>query len=58
MSGVWVFKNGVAKLVQNPGVESIDGEDMITATALRPKELVYTPTEEVMSDAGGKIVVT
>ncbi|KAJ6989319.1 flowering-promoting factor 1-like protein 3 [Populus alba x Populus x berolinensis] len=25
MSGVWVFKNGVVRLVENPGADSLDG---------------------------------
>lgn len=50
MSGVWVFKNGVAKLVPNPMEESLEGDDMVRATALRPKELVFNPTEEVIND--------
>ncbi|XP_077219100.1 flowering-promoting factor 1-like [Tasmannia lanceolata] len=43
MSGVWVFKNGVVRLVENPANESTDGRPA------RRKVLVYTPTNEVMS---------
>ncbi|KAE8711929.1 Flowering-promoting factor 1 [Hibiscus syriacus] len=25
MSGVWVFKNGVVRLIENPAAESLDG---------------------------------
>ncbi|CAH8353721.1 unnamed protein product [Eruca vesicaria subsp. sativa] len=37
MSGVWVFKNGVTRLVENPGQSS------------KKKVLVYLPTGEVVS---------
>eukprot|EP00250_Pteridium_aquilinum_P029399 c3925_g1_i1 orf=7-360(-) len=47
MAGVWVFKNGVAKLVQNPMVESIDGNEMEVEQGRR-KALVYLPTNEVV----------
>ncbi|XP_031498413.1 flowering-promoting factor 1-like protein 3 [Nymphaea colorata] len=46
MSGVWVFKNGVARLVSNPAVEPIDG---IEPTCTRRKVLVYVPTNEVIT---------
>ncbi|XP_052190674.1 flowering-promoting factor 1-like protein 3 [Diospyros lotus] len=41
MSGVWVFKNGVVRLVENPGAESNQGT--------RRKVLVHLPTEEVIT---------
>ncbi|XAR57094.1 hypothetical protein NMG60_11025115 [Bertholletia excelsa] len=43
MSGVWVFKNGVVRLVENPGAESAQG------SATRRKVLVYTPSNEVVT---------
>lgn len=46
MAGVWVFRNGVAKLVQNPLIESIDGLDIQNG---RRKALVYLPTKHVIS---------
>ncbi|PWA42599.1 hypothetical protein CTI12_AA543000 [Artemisia annua] len=43
MSGVWVFKkNGVVKLVENPGAGSLQG-------ASRGKVLVHLPTNEVVT---------
>ncbi|GLT79410.1 hypothetical protein SLA2020_509000 [Shorea laevis] len=39
MSGVWVFENGVYRLVQNPGAES----------SSRGKVLVHIPTNEVIT---------
>ncbi|XP_057475357.1 flowering-promoting factor 1-like protein 3 [Actinidia eriantha] len=42
MSGVWVFKNGVIRLVENP--ESNQGS--------RRKVLVHTPTNEVITSYG------
>nr|GEY92258.1 flowering-promoting factor 1-like protein 3 [Tanacetum cinerariifolium] len=43
MSGVWVFKkNGVVKLVENPGAGSLQG-------ASRGKLLVHLPTNEVVT---------
>lgn len=41
MSGVWVFKNGVVRLVENPGGEVSGGIG-------RRKVLVYTPTNEAI----------
>ncbi|KAI4311160.1 hypothetical protein MLD38_036078 [Melastoma candidum] len=41
MSGVWVFKNGVVRLVENPGSEQMAGG--------KRKVLVHTPTNEVIS---------
>ncbi|XP_074297651.1 flowering-promoting factor 1-like protein 3 [Silene latifolia] len=40
MSGVWVFKNGVVRLVENPGAESISGQR---------KVLVHLPTGQVIT---------
>lgn len=48
MAGVWVFRNGVAKLVQNPMVEPIDGHEFNVDQGKR-KALVYLPTNEVIS---------
>ncbi|XP_057959796.1 flowering-promoting factor 1-like protein 3 [Malania oleifera] len=45
MSGVWVFKNGVIRLVENPGGES-------TGSGTRRKVLVYLPTNEVVTSYG------
>lgn len=42
MSGVWVFKNGVLRLVENPGADSSQG-------ASRGKVLVHVPTNEVVT---------
>ncbi|CAI9284806.1 unnamed protein product [Lactuca saligna] len=39
MSGVWVFKNGVVRLVENPGA----------AGASRGKFLVHLPTNEIVT---------
>ncbi|KAJ6803716.1 flowering-promoting factor 1-like protein 1 [Iris pallida] len=41
MSGVWVFKNGVVRLVENPANEQ--------SSTQRRKVLLHTPTNEVMS---------
>ncbi|KAH7438680.1 hypothetical protein KP509_04G026300, partial [Ceratopteris richardii] len=46
MAGVWVFKNGVAKLVQNPMVEIVERRKQLV---WRQKALVYLPTNEVVS---------
>ncbi|XP_004296827.1 PREDICTED: flowering-promoting factor 1-like protein 3 [Fragaria vesca subsp. vesca] len=43
MSGVWVFKNGVVRLVENPGADSLHGSNG------RRKVLVHTPSDEVIS---------
>ncbi|KAG2721481.1 flowering-promoting factor 1-like protein 3 [Juglans microcarpa x Juglans regia] len=40
MSGVWVFKDGVVRLVENPAAESLDA---------RRKVLVHTPSNEVIT---------
>ncbi|KAL7600909.1 flowering-promoting factor 1-like protein 3 [Lactuca sativa] len=42
MSGVWVFKNGVVRLVENPGAASLQG-------ASRGKFLVHLPTNEIVT---------
>ncbi|XP_048136182.1 flowering-promoting factor 1-like protein 3 [Rhodamnia argentea] len=42
MSGVWVFKNGVVRLVENPGGEVSGGIG-------RRKVLVHTPTNEAIT---------
>ncbi|KAJ8766236.1 hypothetical protein K2173_022295 [Erythroxylum novogranatense] len=40
MSGVWVFKNGVAGLVEKPGADSSEGGR---------KVLIYLPSSEVIA---------
>ncbi|KAF1875669.1 hypothetical protein Lal_00006299 [Lupinus albus] len=45
MSGVWVFKNGVVRLVENPGAEAMDG----SRQGSRKKVLVHTSSGEVMN---------
>ncbi|XP_034902038.1 flowering-promoting factor 1-like protein 3 [Populus alba] len=47
MSGVWVFKNGVVRLVENPGADSLDGSRQGSNT--RRKVLVHTPSNEVIT---------
>ncbi|KAK1408668.1 hypothetical protein QVD17_40641 [Tagetes erecta] len=42
MSGVWVFNNGVLRLVPNPGGDSCQGLS-------RRKVLVHVPTNEAVS---------
>ncbi|KAM7280268.1 hypothetical protein ACFE04_007402 [Oxalis oulophora] len=42
MSGVWVFKNGVVRLVENPGSET-------EMNGTRRKVLVYVPSNEVIT---------
>ncbi|KAF5774205.1 putative flowering-promoting factor 1 [Helianthus annuus] len=42
MSGVWVFKNGVVRLVENPGGDSLQGSS-------RGKVLVHLPTNQVVT---------
>ncbi|KAH9327950.1 hypothetical protein KI387_000058, partial [Taxus chinensis] len=46
MSGVWVFRNGVARLISNPMVEPIDGMEVVSS---KRKVLVYTPTNEIIT---------
>ncbi|XP_010526274.1 PREDICTED: flowering-promoting factor 1-like protein 1 [Tarenaya hassleriana] len=57
MSGVWVFKNGVMKLVENPYNQSGAGEYPEYSSGgqqqrMRKKILVYLPTSEVVSSYG------
>ncbi|KAK7292283.1 hypothetical protein RIF29_08061 [Crotalaria pallida] len=42
---VWVFKNGVVRLVENPGAEAMEG----SRQGSRKKILVHTPSGEVMN---------
>ncbi|CAH1415031.1 unnamed protein product [Lactuca virosa] len=42
MSGVWVFKNGVVRLVENPGSDSFKGSG-------QRKVLVHVSTNEVVT---------
>ncbi|KAL8208283.1 hypothetical protein R6Q57_007695 [Mikania cordata] len=42
MSGVWVFNNGVLRLVANPGGDSYQG-------SARRKVLVHVPSNEVVT---------
>ncbi|KAK2991992.1 hypothetical protein RJ640_014853 [Escallonia rubra] len=42
MSGVWVFKNGVIRLVENPG-------DSCQGSSGRKKVLVHLPSDEVIT---------
>ncbi|XP_047331402.1 flowering-promoting factor 1-like protein 3 [Impatiens glandulifera] len=44
MSGVWTFKNGVVRLVENPA-----GSDSNQSSSQRKKVLVHTSTDEVMT---------
>ncbi|XP_038875612.1 flowering-promoting factor 1-like protein 1 [Benincasa hispida] len=47
MSGVWVFKNGVVRLVDNAGCDkATDGGHR---SKLQRKALVFSPTAEVMT---------
>ncbi|KAK9671874.1 hypothetical protein RND81_12G060600 [Saponaria officinalis] len=45
MSGVWVFKNGVVRLVENPGTESVE----TGRTGGQRKVLVHVHTNQVIS---------
>ncbi|MBA0606169.1 hypothetical protein Godav_018677 [Gossypium davidsonii] len=47
MSGVWVFKNGVVRLVENPGVDSFDGSRQ--GSNARRKLLIHTPSNEAIT---------
>lgn len=49
MSGVWVFSNGVVRLVENPGVDSRTGA---ASGGGRRKVLVHSPTNEVITSYG------
>ncbi|KAL5229344.1 hypothetical protein ABZP36_017609 [Zizania latifolia] len=44
MSGVWVFRNGVVKLVENPPAAANNA-----AGGIRRKALLHTPTGEVVT---------
>ncbi|RDX68070.1 Flowering-promoting factor 1-like protein 3, partial [Mucuna pruriens] len=44
MSGVWVFKNGVVRLVENPGGEAVEG-----SRGGRRKVLVHRATNEIIT---------
>ncbi|KAJ9181929.1 hypothetical protein P3X46_005972 [Hevea brasiliensis] len=49
MSGVWVFKNGVVRLVDNQaGPESVNGSGQ-GSSGVRRKVLVHVPTNEVIT---------
>lgn len=48
MGGVWVFKNGVVRLVENPGAEPLDGNRQGSSSARR-KVLVHVPSNEVIT---------
>lgn len=48
MSGVWVFKNGVVRLVENPGGESLDGSRG-QGSNVRRKVLIHIPSNEVIT---------
>ncbi|XP_062108627.1 flowering-promoting factor 1-like protein 3 [Humulus lupulus] len=47
MSGVWLFENGVVRLVENPGAESYDGSRQ--GSQRRRKVLVHTASNEVIT---------
>ncbi|XP_077242955.1 flowering-promoting factor 1-like protein 1 [Tasmannia lanceolata] len=46
MSGVWVFKDNVIRLVENPASNSSNGNQ---PNNVRRKVLVWTPTNEVIT---------
>ncbi|OIW00026.1 hypothetical protein TanjilG_26363 [Lupinus angustifolius] len=48
MSGVWVFKNGVVRLVENPGAEAMEG----SRQGSRKKVLVHIQSGEVIESYG------
>ncbi|XP_043722082.1 flowering-promoting factor 1-like protein 3 [Telopea speciosissima] len=48
MSGVWVFKNGVVRLVENPATEPLDGSSR-QALNSRRKVLVHIDSNEVIT---------
>ncbi|OAY55985.1 flowering-promoting factor 1-like protein 3 [Manihot esculenta] len=48
MSGVWIFKNGVIRLVENPGAEAVDGSKQ-GLSGSRQKVLVHVPSNEVIT---------
>lgn len=47
MSGVWVFKNGVVRLVENPGADSLDGGRQ--GSSRGRKVLVHLQSNEVIT---------
>ncbi|GAB2301503.1 Flowering-promoting factor 1 [Dionaea muscipula] len=51
MSGVWKFKNGVIRLVENPEAEALEGggTGRQGSSGGRRKVLVYLPTNEVIT---------
>ncbi|XP_010525872.1 PREDICTED: flowering-promoting factor 1-like protein 1 [Tarenaya hassleriana] len=55
MSGVWVFKNGVMRLVENPYNQSGAGESPESSSSggqqqrMKKKFLVHLPTGEIVS---------
>ncbi|XP_062150306.1 flowering-promoting factor 1-like protein 3 [Alnus glutinosa] len=49
MSGVWIFKNGVLRLVENPAAESLDGSGGRQGSSARRKVLVHTSSNEVIT---------
>ncbi|KAL1359166.1 hypothetical protein HN51_004439 [Arachis hypogaea] len=49
MSGVWVFKNGVVRLVENPGADAVEGGGR-QASGVRRKVLVHSATNEVITN--------
>ncbi|KAL1334806.1 hypothetical protein HN51_063767 [Arachis hypogaea] len=46
MSGVWVFKNGVVRLVENPGGDSVQGGG---GNGRNKKVLVHSTSNEVIT---------
>ncbi|PKA65431.1 Flowering-promoting factor 1-like protein 3 [Apostasia shenzhenica] len=49
MSGVWVFKNGVVRLVENPGGRQGSDGHGGSSSGSRRKVLVYVPTNEIIN---------
>ncbi|CAN0860040.1 Flowering-promoting factor 1 [Linum grandiflorum] len=49
MSGVWVFKNGLIRLVENPGHPDHHQMGGDQSSSSRRKALVHLPTGEVIS---------
>ena len=47
MGGVWMFKDGVTRLVENPLAEPVDSRNM---TGVRRKVLVYVATNEAITN--------
>ncbi|GAA0160838.1 hypothetical protein LIER_17299 [Lithospermum erythrorhizon] len=48
MSGVWLFRNGVIRLVENPGADQGEGRPQSSSSS-RKKVLVHLPTGEIVS---------